>query len=62
MIETQRLLFDGRLGSQRVRVRLERSGGAIRLCSHDIGPALEHAFDTDEIETRLEVDALRQAS
>lgn len=58
VIGTERLLFDGRLGTQRVRVWLEPWAGGIRLLSHDIGPALERVFGTDEIETFLEVDAL----
>ena len=58
MIETERVLFDGRLGTQRVRVWLEYRAGTIVLASHDIGPGLEHAFGKDEIETFLEVDAI----
>ena len=58
MIGTERVLFDGRLGTQRVRVWLESWGGDIRLLSHDIGPGLERVFGKDEIETFLEVDAV----
>ena len=58
MIGTERVLFDGREGSQRVRVWLEYSAGGIRLCSHGIGPGLETFFGKDEIETYLEVDAV----
>ncbi len=50
-------LFDGQLGTQRVRVWLERRGSGIAVLSHDMGPALESAFGTDEIETFLEIDA-----
>ena len=58
MIETERLLFDGRLGPQRVRVWLEPWAGGIRLLSHDIGPALERVYGKEEIETFLELDAV----
>ncbi len=51
------VLFDRQLGTQRVRVWLERRGGGIAVLSHEIGPALEFAFGTDEIETFLEIDA-----
>ena len=51
------VLFDGRLGTQSVRVWLESRGGGIALLSHDIGPGLEHAFGTDDLETFLEIDA-----
>jgi hypothetical protein len=51
------VLFSGTLGTQSVRVWLEDRGGGIALLSHDIGPGLERAFGTDEIETFLEVDA-----
>ena len=51
------VLFDGRLGTQQVRVWLESRGGGILLLSHDMGPALERAFGSDEIETFLEIDA-----
>ena len=57
VIETERVLFEGRLRSQWVRVWLEYRAGSILLASHDIGPGLEHAFGKDEIETFLEVDA-----
>lgn len=50
-------LFNGHLGTQRVRVWLERRPGGIALLSSDNGPALEHAFGTDWIETCLQVDA-----
>lgn len=58
MIGTEGLLFDGRLGTQRVLVWLEPWAGGIRLLSHDIGPALERVFGKDDIETILEIDAL----
>jgi hypothetical protein len=58
VIETERVLFDGRIGTQVVRVWLEYRGGSIVLASHDIGPGLELAFGKDEIETYLEVDAV----
>lgn len=58
VIGTERLLFQGRLGTQRVRVWLEPWAGGIRLLSHDIGPALEPVFGKDEIETFLPVDAV----
>ena len=58
MIETEQILFDGRLGTQRVRVWLEPHRGGFRLLSHDIGSCLEHAFGKDELETFLEVDAV----
>lgn len=58
VIETDRVLFDGRLGSQRVRVWLEYRAGSILLASHDIGPGLEPVFGKGEIETYLEVDAV----
>jgi hypothetical protein len=51
------VLFDGPLGTQSVRVWLERRGDGIALLSHDMGPGLERAFGTDEIETFLEIDA-----
>ena len=51
------VLFDGRLGTQQVRVWLESRGGGIVLLRHDMGPALERAFGSDEIETLLEIDA-----
>ena len=58
VIETERVLFEGRLGSQWVRVWLEFRAGSIVLASHDIGPGLEPHFGKDEIETYLEVDAV----
>ena len=51
------VLFDGALGSQHVRVWLERRGGGIALLSHDIGPALERGLGTDDLETFLEIRA-----
>ena len=51
------VLFDGRLGTQRIRVWLERRGDGIALLSHDIGSALVFAFLTDELESVLEIDA-----
>ncbi len=54
------VLFAERIDTQRVCVWLERTpAGGIALLSHDIGPRLEHAFGTDEIETFLEIDAAR---
>ena len=58
VIDTERVLFEGHLGTQWVRVWIERSAGGIRLCSHDIGSGLESVFGRDEIETFLEVDAV----
>jgi hypothetical protein len=58
VIETERVLFGGRLGIEWVRVWLEYRAGSIVLASHDIGPGLEHAFGKDDIETYLEVDAI----
>lgn len=58
MIETERVLFEGRLGTQWVRVWLENRAGGIMLASHDIGRGLERVFGKDEIETYLEVDAV----
>ncbi len=57
MVIGEVVLFDGSLGSQHVRVWLERRGGGIVLLSHDIGSALERSFGTDEMETFLEIDA-----
>jgi hypothetical protein len=51
------VLFDGQLGSQSVHVWLEARGAGIALNSQDIGPALESAFGSDEVETFLEIDA-----
>ena len=62
VIGTERLLFEGHLGTQWVRVWLEPWGGGIRLLSHDIGPGLERFFGKDEIETFLEVDAAHVAN
>ena len=59
MIETERVLFEGRLRTQWVRVWLEYRAGSIVLASHDIGPGLERFFGKDEIETYLEVDAVQ---
>ena len=58
MIETERVLFDGRLGTQQVRVWFEYRAGSIVLASHDIGPGPERFFGKDEIETYLEIDAV----
>ncbi len=52
------MLFDGRLGRQRVRVWLERRAGGFALLSHDIGPGLDMPSGTDDLETFLEVDAV----
>jgi hypothetical protein len=57
MIDTERILYGGTTGTQRVRVWLEPRGGGIGLFSHDIGSGLESAFGKSEIETFLEVDA-----
>ena len=62
MIGTERVLFEGRLGTQWVRVWLEYRAGSIVLASHDIGPALEPVFGKDEIETYLEVEAVHLAN
>ena len=51
------VLFGGRLGTQTVRVWLERRPGGIALLSHDIGPGLESPFGSGDIETFLEIDA-----
>ena len=56
MIETQRVIFEGRIGSQWLRVWLENRAGSIVLASHDMGPGLDPVFGTDEIETYLEID------
>ena len=58
MIETERVLFEGRIGTQWVRVWLEPWASDIRLLSHEIGPGLERFFGRDEIETFLEVEAV----
>ena len=58
VIETERVLFEGRLGSQWVRVWLEYRAGSIVLASHEIGRGLETFFGKDEIETFLEVEAV----
>lgn len=58
VIEMERILFDGQLGSQHVRVWLEPHAGGIRLLTHDMGPAPERVFGKDEIETFLEVDGV----
>ena len=62
MIDTERVLYDGPLGTQRVRVWLEPRGGGIGLFSHDMGSGLEAAFGKNEIETFLEVDAQHMPS
>ena len=51
------VLYGGQLGTQLVRVWLERRGG-IALMSHDIGSGLESPFGSSDIETFLEVDAV----
>ena len=56
MTDGERVLFSGRLRTQSVRVWLERRGSGIGLLSHDIGPGLEDAFGSDEIETFLIVE------
>ena len=62
MIDTERVLYDGTIGTQRVRVWLEPRGGGIGLFSHDMGSGLEAAFGKSEIETFLEVDAQHMPS
>src|SRR5687768_7863619 len=57
MIDTERILYEGTTGTQRVRVWLEPRGGGIGLFGHDMGSGLEPAFGKSEIETFLEVDA-----
>jgi hypothetical protein len=53
-----RVLFDGRVAGERLRVWVDDGpGGGFRVCSHAIGGALEQYFGRDEIETVLEVDA-----
>ncbi len=51
------VLFGGQLGTQSVRVWLERRGDGIVLMSHDIGSGLESPFGSSEIETFLEIAA-----
>ena len=58
MIDTERVLFEGRTGGQWVRVWLEYRAGSIVLASHEIGRGLETFFGKDEIETYLEIDAV----
>jgi hypothetical protein len=50
------VLFQGPIGTQRVRVWLEPTETGISLQSHDIGPALERIFGDTEIETYLNID------
>jgi hypothetical protein len=52
------VLFEGRIGTQWLRVWLEYGAGSVVLASHDIGPGLETFFGKDEIETYLEIDAV----
>lgn len=52
------VLFDGRLGTESVRIWLERHAGGITLLSHDIGPGLQRHFGSDDLETFLEIDAV----
>ena len=59
-MSTERVLFEGRLGTERVRVWLQASGAGIELLSHDIGPGLEQFFGRDEIETYLRIDAAHE--
>jgi hypothetical protein len=56
VIATERVLFDGRLGTQRVRVWVRAKDSDIAMLSHDIGPDVERFFGTDDLETILEVD------
>ena len=49
------VLFGGSLGTQSVRVWLERRDGGIALMSHDIGSGLESPFGSSEIETFLRI-------
>ena len=51
-------LFDGTIDRQRLWVWVETWGAdIIRVCTHEIGPALETSFGKDEIETYLTVGA-----
>jgi hypothetical protein len=51
-------LFDGTLERQRLWVWVEAWGaGSVRVCTHEIGPALEQSFGKGEIETYLTIDA-----
>lgn len=59
---SERVLFDGSVGREHVRVWLDAPGSGIRLLSHDIGPGLEHAFGKDELETFLEIDGAHLAA
>jgi hypothetical protein len=51
------VLFDGRVGSERVRVWLQAHGDGIALMSHDIGPGVERNFGKDDLETILVIAA-----
>jgi hypothetical protein len=52
-----KVLFDGQLGGQRVRVWIERRGGGLAMLSYDVGPGLGAFFGKDELETFLEIDS-----
>jgi hypothetical protein len=62
VITTERVLFEGRLGTQWLRVWLEYRASMVVLAGHDIGPGLEPFFGKDEIETYLEIDAVHLAN
>ena len=49
------VLYDGREGSERVRVWLQPYSDGIALMSHDIGPGVERNFGKEDIETFLVV-------
>ena len=59
---SERILFQGRIGGQRLRVWATDAGGGLRILTHEMGPALESAFGKDEIETFLEIDAADTAT
>jgi hypothetical protein len=56
VIATDLVLFDGRIGSQRLYVCVDWQGTSLGLMTHEMGPALENAFGKDEIETWLLVE------
>lgn len=49
----KRILFEGREGTEWVRVWMEVDAGGIALLSHDIGPGVERNFGKEDIETLL---------
>ncbi len=57
MIATDLVIFDGRIGTQRLSAWVDWHETSLALMTHEMGPALEHAFGRDEIETWLLVDA-----